>query len=206
MGRDLRKPTVDDLDACSRLIYLSGPHLYSYIFVLDEPEIYGLIKFMLTTKGMYSMRHAIIDVDNGAASGMCLAYPAKEIKEMTKEMMRDLGGFWKILGIRQFIIMMSRLKLNSYFPKTRDDEFFISNIAVFEQYRGKGIAPSLLEKTGQDALELGINKLSLFVEIDNSNAIQFYQKLAFREEERVVLPVKYQKYGLLGFTKMVKEI
>lgn len=206
MGRELRKPTVDDLDSCSRLIYLSGPHLYSYIFVLEEPKIYELIKHMLTTNGMYSMRHALIEVDNGITRGLCLAYPAKMIHEMTKEMMKALGGFWKILGIWQFIIMISRLKLNSYFPKTRDDEFFISNLAVFEQYRGKGIAQSLIEKTGQKALGFGIHKLSLFVEIENSNAIQFYKNLAFKEEERVILPLKYRKYDLVGFTKMIKEI
>jgi ribosomal protein S18 acetylase RimI-like enzyme len=206
MGSYFRKPTFDDLDLSSRLIYLSGPHLYRYIFALDEPKIYELLKYMLTKNGMYSMKHAIIEVDEAIVRGLCLAYPAKAINEMTKEMMKDLGGFFKILGVWKFVIMISRLKLNSYFPKTHDDEFFISNIAVLEQFRGKGIAKSLLEKTGQEALESGFNKLSLFVEIENSKAIRFYEKLAFIEEESVSLPFRYHKYDLVGFTKMIKEI
>lgn len=206
MGIEIRTPTINDLDACSKLIYLSGPHLYHYIFVLDEPEIYGLLRFMLNADGMYSMKNAIIDVENNNIRGLCLAYPARAINDMTKQMLKDLGGFLKILGLGKFIIMINRLQLNSFFPKTYDDEYFVSNIAVLEQYRGKGIAKSLLGKIERKALENEIKKLSLFVEIDNIHAIQVYEKLGYKKIDSIELPKKYNEYGLIGFIKMVKEL
>ena len=111
-----------------------------------------------------------------------------------------------ISGFLNFIKMMFRLRLNKYFPGTENDEFFISNIAVFEEFRGKGIAVKLLQKAEEIALEKGLSKLSLYVEIDNSHAIRVYEKFGFHEVEKLMLPEKYNKYNLYGFYKVMKRI
>ena len=91
-------------------------------------------------------------------------------------------------GILNFLKMMFRLKLNKHFPKIKKDEIFISNLAVFEEYRGKGVAVKLLEKAEEMAMENGLNKLSLYTEIDNAHAKRIYKKFGFQEVKKVVLP------------------
>ena len=102
--------------------------------------------------------------------------------------------------------IMYRLSLNIYFPGMDKNELFISNLAVFEEYRGKGIAVKLLGKAEEIAVENGLGKLALYVETDNNHAKRIYERYGFRESKRVLLPEKYHKYNLYGFYKMVKEI
>ena len=87
-----------------------------------------------------------------------------------------------------------------------NDEFFISNLAVFKECRGKGVGTSLLKRAEEEAIEQGLDKLSLYTELDNSNAIKLYKKFGFREVGKVVLPVSYNKYDLFGYYKMLKEL
>jgi ribosomal protein S18 acetylase RimI-like enzyme len=86
------------------------------------------------------------------------------------------------------------------------DELFISNLAVFEEYRGKGIAVKLLEKAEEMATEKGLNKLSLYVETDNSHAKRVYEKFGFQEVKKSMLPQEFHKHNLFGFYKMRKVI
>jgi ribosomal protein S18 acetylase RimI-like enzyme len=63
--------------------------------------------------------------------------------------------------------MMTRFKLNSYFPKLENDELFISNLAVFDNFQKQGVAKRLLNAAEVLAKEKGLKKLSLYLEIDN---------------------------------------
>ena len=121
-------------------------------------------------------------------------------------MLKCIKGMIIIGGILNFLKMMFRLKLNKHFPKIKKDEIFISNLAVFEEYRGKGIAVKLLEKAEEMAREQGLNKLSLYVEIDNSHAKRVYEKFGFQEVIKAVLPKGYNKHNLFGCYKMIKVI
>ena len=111
-----------------------------------------------------------------------------------------------ISGCLNFLKMAFRMRLNKHFTETKSDEFFISNLAVFEEYRGKGIALKLLQNAEKMAIDKGINKLSLYVESDNQHAKRIYKKFGFQEVKKVVLPKKYYQHDLFGFYKMIKQI
>ena len=203
----LRKPDNNEADDCSRLIYTSGPELYSYSLVASEPKVYELIKSFYTRPGtMFAKENVVIEEENGRIRGLVLAYPASDMNKMVVNMLKTIKGVLMINGFLNFIRMLFRFKLNKYLPRIKRDEFFISNLAVFEEYRGKGIAVSLLEKAEEMAMENGLGKLSLNTEIDNSHAIRVYEKFGFQRVKKVVLPKSYNKYDLYGFYKMLKEI
>ena len=207
MISELRTPDNGEADDCAKLIYISGPHLYSYIFVEGEPKIYDLIKLLYDTpSSMIAKERTVIEEGNSRIRGLILAYPASDMKKMAIPMLRSLKGLLLINGLLNLLKMLYRLKLNRHFPGTEDDELFISNIAVFEEYRGKGIATKLLDKAEEIAIEKGLNKLSLYVETDNLHAKRVYEKRGFKEVKKAVLPESYNKYNLYGFYKMLKEI
>jgi ribosomal protein S18 acetylase RimI-like enzyme len=175
--------------------------------VEKEPRIHEFIKLFFRTPGNpYSNENVIVEEEDSRIRGLILAYPAIRMKKMSKEMSKCIKEMARISGVTSLIKMMFRLKLNRYFPGTEDDELFISNLAIFEEYRGRGIATKLLGKAEEMAQEAGLNKLSLYVEIDNTHAKNVYEKIGYREVKKVVLPERYNKHNLFGFYKMVKEL
>ena len=203
----LRKPNNDESDDCVRLMYISAPYIYSYAFVAREPHLYELLRLFYKTPGnMYSKENIVVEEENGKIRGLILAYMASDMKRLSKNMLHCIKGMFMISSFLNILKMISRFRLNKYLPVTENDGFYISNLAVFEEHRGKGIAVKLLESVEEMATESGLNKLSLVVEIDNSHAIRVYERFGFQKVKKVVLPKKYNEHNLFGFYKMIKEI
>ena len=59
------------------------------------------------------------------------------------------------------------------------DEGYITNIAVFPQYRGNGVAKKLLEALVKFAQDKKLKFISLEVRKSNVSAVSLYQKLNF---------------------------
>ena len=207
MTSKLRKPYDNEADDSARLIYISSPHIYSYSFIEKEPKIYEFFKLLYKKPStMYSKENIVVEEENGKIRGLILAYPANDMEKLARKMLRYTREIFMISGFLNFFRMLFRLGLNKYLPVTENDGYYISNLAVFVEYRGKGIGVRLLEKAEEMAKENGLDKLSLVVETDNPQAMRVYEKFGFQEVEKVVLPKRYNKYNLFGFYKMVKEI
>lgn len=207
MTSKIREPYDNESDECARLIYISGPNIYSYSFVAGEPKIYEFLKLFYKAPGtMFSKGNIIIEEENGEIRGLLLAYPASDMMKMAIRMLKSIKQMIKIGGLSNFLRMLFRLRLNKYLPRIKRDEFYISNLAVFEEYRGKGIATKLLDRAEEMAAGKGLRKLSLYVETDNHHAKKVYEKRGFQEVKKAVLPESYNKYGLYGSYKMVKEL
>ena len=58
---------------------------------------------------------------------------------------------------------------------------FVSNIAVFPEYRRKGVATALIERACECAKEHGTDFISLEVRPSNVSALALYEKLGFEE-------------------------
>ncbi len=62
------------------------------------------------------------------------------------------------------------------------DEGYITNIAVFPEFRKKGVGTALLNRVFSLALDIGLSFVSLEVRVSNKNAISLYEKLGFKTE------------------------
>lgn len=58
----------------------------------------------------------------------------------------------------------------------------ITNVAVHEDYRRRGVAEALLEEALRKGRELGIRDFTLEVRSSNKAAIHLYEKIGFRKE------------------------
>ena len=209
MTSTLRKPNNNELVDCAKLIYISGPHLFSYIYIEKEPEIYDIFKTFFKKPGnTFSKENIVVEVENGKIRGLILAHPVSNLMKFLMSELKCIKDIKKSLF--SFLItlfkMFFRLKLVIYYPRLKNDELFICNLAVFKEYRGMGIATKLLKKTEAIAIDKGLNKLSLYVEIDNSHAKRVYEKFGFQEVKKAVFPKKYNKHHLFGFYKMIKTV
>ena len=64
------------------------------------------------------------------------------------------------------------------------DEGYITNIAVFPEFRRRGVAKALLNMVFEFAKEKGLSFVSLEVRPSNTEAVSLYEKTGFREEGR----------------------
>lgn len=65
-----------------------------------------------------------------------------------------------------------------------DDSYYICGMALFPEYRGKGIGTRLLKKAEEDCARAALRKLSLVCFEQNTNAMSLYLKNGYREIAR----------------------
>lgn len=199
----IRKPKDNEALDCAKLIYISGPEIYSYAYDGDENRVCDFLTYFYNYPGMYSKDNMLIEEEDSEIKGLILGFPAKEL---VGKVSRLLPGMYKVGGFFSFFKIFARFKVDLYFPKLGNDEFFIVNLAVFEKYRKQGIAKKLLSSVEEIAVKRGFKKMSLFLEIDKPVAKEVYRRYGFIEEGEVVLPKRYEKYKMFGFYKMVKVL
>lgn len=205
----IRQAMENEATQCAQLLYLSGPNLFSYIYNEKGPELYRIIEHCFRSSGTTFSREAnLVYESDGVVQGGIVAHSVPAIKRFAKEdincIVRLRGGFFR--SFFYLVKMLARMGIVIHYPALKDDEYFISNLAVFEEYRGQGVATRLLEGVEAAAKERGYNKLSLFVETYNDKAKKLYERFGFHEEQKKLFPKRYERFGLTGFYKMVKVI
>lgn len=160
----------------------------------------------MTPGNMHSKENIVVEEDDGKIRGMILAYPVREMRRLAQNTAKCLTELIRIAGLRDVARMVLRLRFNRYLPVAEGDGLFVANLAVFEEYRGRGVAVRLLQRAQEIAVEKGLGRLTLVVEVDNSHAKRVYEKFGFSEVKKVDFPSRYHKYGLFGYYKMVKDV
>ena len=96
------------------------------------------------------------------------------------------------------------LKLNRTVGKLDDGEYYISNIAIYPKYRGRGIGKRLLFENEQWAKDAGVERIVMDVEKDNINAMRFYKNSAYKILEE--FSVSIEKTKIIDFYRIIKKL
>jgi ribosomal protein S18 acetylase RimI-like enzyme len=102
----------------------------------------------------------VVEVD-GVISGMMVAFPMVADDEIDED---------------PVLAPYSRLE--------EDNSYYICGVALYPEYRGKGIGHQFMALAKKQAILKGIHKLSLIVFEDNENALGIYQELGYKEIRR----------------------
>jgi len=71
------------------------------------------------------------------------------------------------------------LRSQSAVGRMRRDEYYISNVAVYPEHRGRGIGALLVGRARDEAGRAGAARVVLDVETDNPDAERLYRRLGF---------------------------
>jgi ribosomal-protein-alanine N-acetyltransferase len=108
--------------------------------------------------------------------------------------------FWKLYyqGSESFYVIKHSEKIIAYISAYINEDKYtlavngvIASIAVLDEYRGKGLAPLLINKILAQYKKLKVFQTFLHVKISNTTAFKLYEKLGFSVVE--VLPNYYHK-------------
>lgn len=116
----------------------------------------------------YSYRNTLVATDgNGHLAGICVTYD---------------GG--RLHNLRRAFVNAAREELGRDFSDMGDEtqagELYIDSIAVDRQFRGRGIATTLLEAAAIKALLMGLPAVGLLVDKGNPDAERLYLRAGFR--------------------------
>lgn len=194
----IRKGKIEDKEDFVNLIIYTGEKLLYTIFGKNVKEI--LKELYVRKNNQFSFEFTNFAIYKNRISGMILSYSFDDLKKVSINTGYLLIKFMKfdfIKNIEKFI--KSYLKLSII----KKDEYYISNIAVYPEFRGLGIGKELLLFTENIAKEKNLRKLSLDVEKENKNAIEIYKNFGFIMNNEFNLTFHDYKFS---FYKMIKTL
>lgn len=111
-----------------------------------------------------------------------------------------VGRTISLLGFKKFLrLFAGMLLIEGYPPST--DYLYINTIIIDERYQGKGLGKKLIHVAEQIAEKRHFKGICLYVDIDNTQALHFYEKLHFQSDSgfggdlvNKIIGVKYYSY------------
>lgn len=140
---------------------------------LERESIWGDKSFILFQNlaeredSQYSYKNTLICEIGKSVAGVLVAYDGAKLIQLREALYDEIYK----MGLREPIGLTD---------ETEPGEFYIDSLAVFDEYRGRGIATRLIEAAKVKALSLNIEKLGLLVDKENPNAAKLYAKLDFK--------------------------
>lgn len=129
---------------------------------VDSPMEIGRLR-ALRDEGSFSWRNAIVAATDDEVAGMLVGY--RELDEMQAD----------THGVDPIFVPLVELEAEA--PGT----WYANILAVYSNWRGKGIGGRLVGVAHDKAAESGARGLSLIAADDNEQALRFYDRNGFRE-------------------------
>ena len=174
----IRGARSEDAADCARLVLESAAQFLPAVFV---PRIGAAIERLAAGRGnLFSHEHTwIAEAEGGRVAGMVLGYTARQ---RAAENPRTGLALLRLLGL-DLLSRLGRLHAaQAAIERLETNEYYLSNVAVDQECRGRGIGAALVAAAEQQAARAGCSAIVLDVETDNAGAIRLYVKLGFTEK------------------------
>ena len=174
----VRDFTSDDMDQITWLIYHTDLYIMQKVFGKDEKKAYGKIAKAMDLPSFFFSRDHIYGIKDpqGHLMGILIGYTGEESKKFRITPVLKILGFPCILRI----LVTGPFTL---FPlvsvKIPHQSYYISNVSVHPQFRGKGLGKVLMREALKIAEEKNCDRTLLDVSIGKDGAIALYKKMGF---------------------------
>ena len=194
----IRKAELGDKKDFAELVLISAPYFLELFGDKVKTTLQELFQYQ---SNLFSFEHVYFAEVEGKRAGMILGYDWLVRK---RESLRTGFLLFKEMGLRTICKFLTLMRFNATIGKVYDGEYYISNIAIYPQYRGQGVGKELILKVEIKAKMFGLEKIVLDVEKENASAINFYRKLGYKAIKEFSLPLQRNK--ILSFYRMTKQI
>ncbi|MGB9894674.1 MAG: GNAT family N-acetyltransferase [Thermoproteota archaeon] len=193
----VRRASKEDAEDSANLILISAPSLFLTMFGDGAKQT---IKYLFVqNKNLFSFEHAYVAEVEDKVAGIILGY---NYDARIKESIRTGRLLLNHSGLKFITKFHSYVNLYSIGNISRD-EYYISNLAVYPEYRGLGIGTRLIYEAENEAKRCELKRTALDVETDNEKAINFYRKLKYRISKNFTIKLNNKTFR---FSRMYKEL
>ena len=195
----LRKALPGDAKNFADLILLSSPTLFPTIY---GDEVKTVMQYLFRKgRNLFSFEHTYFVELGGRKAGMIVEY---DWRVKRREDWRT--GFLLLMQMRLGLLTKLPLlmKVEDVIGMVGDKESYISNVAVYPEFRVTGLGSRLIFEVEGKAKKNGAEKVALEVEVENAGAIRLYRRLGYSivTESEVILTVGKPFH----FYRMCKEL
>jgi len=161
----------------------------------------GFLKSLfLKPNNLFSFTHTTFIEVKDKTAGMLLGY---DFNDSQKDTLKTGILMLMKLNFHSIKIIGNLLKAERTIGKVNKGEFYISNVAVYPEFRGIGLGNELMLNTEKIARSTKNKSMSLDVEIENKGAIKVYKKLGYR----IIGDIKILELRkTFKFYRMIKEL
>ena len=160
-----------DLDAVAELVYDTDAYLFPFLFGASRRALPILRELIKLNANSFSHRYIEVYEGEGRVQAILIGYDHREIDKKAEEadFKRVLSAFDQILMVPKYWI------LQPFMDKSDVTGFYIQNVCVAAEHRGKGIGSLLI----RNFCETHPSAVWLDVELGNKAALQLYERLGF---------------------------
>ncbi|MBD3920619.1 GNAT family N-acetyltransferase [Paenibacillus sp. PR3] len=173
---NIRAATIDDAEPVARLIY-EAIHDIAYQLTGEataEDALKALAELFREEGNRFSSKQILAAEVDGKVAGIILCYHGSEADRLDAPIAARLR---KRTG-----------NPNPPIDKEADeDEYYIDSIAVFPEYRGRGIAKALLASAEHAGAALGYGRIALNVEYGNDGAERLYRSIGYESDKTITI-------------------
>jgi ribosomal protein S18 acetylase RimI-like enzyme len=182
----IRRARPEDVAAAVPLIYSSGPSAFDYVFshrTRTTAQDFLAHAFTCAGGGFGYAIHWVVELD-GAVVGTAAGYTGSDARRFMLPAIGQifhcygLWGSWPVLGrglrIEQIIV-----------PPRGPGYYYIANVGIAPELRGRGLGQWLLEHLHTEARERGATTLALDVSVENPRAEALYRRMGYEEVREV---------------------
>ena len=131
--------TPHDSDDFANLLMLSSPRLFPALLGTKASDI--LKSLFRHRHNLFSFQHCCFIKMGSRNAGMALSYDWQTARQ---ERLRTGLLLFKYLKAKLFARLFTILRVNTVLGEIEDGEYYISNLAVYPEYQGKGLGTRLL--------------------------------------------------------------
>jgi len=195
----IRKGKIEDAQDFSHLVLLSASTFFPSLFGSNAAKV---MKNLFQQSGnFFSFEHSYFIEVNNKRAGMALGYNWEQKRQ--EELYTGLL-LVKYLRWSFFTQLPYLLKAQNIVGKFAESEYYLSNIAIYPEFRGLGLGTKLLGTIEEEARKTGCKRMVLDVETDNKRAIKLYEKIEYSIEQKS--PIFKIRDKNFEFFKMSKDI
>jgi ribosomal protein S18 acetylase RimI-like enzyme len=201
----LRPATPEDAAAAAPLIYSTMGTLGDFLFGQPSPEgtIRVLAALFREPGHILSHQFSTLAEAEGTIAGIAQEIPEADLSKAT---LRLPWAFTKCFGWRAAIGLAWRGFPLAFEGDAEAGELYVNTLAVASAYRKRGIGRALLEDAERRARDLNIPACSLSVMLHNTEAFNFYQRVGFRIDRKVISKLHAEGVQYSGFYRMIKTV
>jgi ribosomal protein S18 acetylase RimI-like enzyme len=196
----IRRGRADDSKDCARLVLESAEHFLPAVF---GPLIGAALERLAAGRGtLFSHEHLrISETADSHVAGALLGYGGRQ---KAAEDPRTGLALMGLLGWDMLKRLGKLLRFQGTIGKIGRLDYYVSNVAVYREFRGRGIGAALLADAEERAARDGCAAVVLDVETDNDAALRLYRRFGFRELWKT--PPVALDGALFSFYRMAKPL
>jgi len=189
----------------SNLLYMTmGPLAEYWMGVDDKRRAHEVLSRMFRTRqNLFSHEFATCAQISGEVVGIELSYPARLMKNLE---FHTLLQFIRAAGIVTAIRMVVRSFPLRSINDAAMDEYFLAHLGVLPAFEGRGLGRRLLQRAEDRALEAGLTKITLTVDVENARALELYKRAGFAILSTVTLERLRRRFSYRGYHHMTKSL